>query len=412
MTTVQGQQNCNDRVATIGQKQSYKQRIAMRVDISDGIDCKMATIKAGRPKARLFSEIVLSALLLLLLLLAAPLPIYASKGKDYDLNSVLVHHLVDSVLFELNIGGKKVYAGSAAFEDRPFLRRYTFQEPGGRLYRYSGGIPLHITRRTAQMFVVAAILVVLLTLAARRIARRPFHVSKRFAGIVEGLFSWCRSDVAEKNMHGEGRGFHSYIASLFFFVLCMNLAGLFPPIGEALDSSWRALTATSQSAGEQHEGGLLLALWPGMTVTGDLSVTLSLALITTLLIWITGFRYQGGRYLWRAVPAGVPAPLYVIMWPLEFLLSPLAKGFALTIRLLANMTAGHVIILALLGFIFQSRTLWSGGIVSATGAAGIIFASVGGAVAIYFLEIMVAFLQAFIFTLLTALFIGSAMHRH
>jgi F-type H+-transporting ATPase subunit a len=88
------------------------------------------------------------------------------------------------------------------------------------------------------------------------------------------------------------------------------------------------------------------------------------------------------------------------MWPLEFIISPLAKCFALTVRLLANMTAGHVIILALLGFIFKFQSFW------------IVPISILGAGAIYVLEIFVAFLQAYIFVLLTSIFVGSVMHRH
>jgi len=88
------------------------------------------------------------------------------------------------------------------------------------------------------------------------------------------------------------------------------------------------------------------------------------------------------------------------MFPLEFIVSPLAKAFALTVRLLANMTAGHVVILALLGFIFEFQSY------------AVVPISILGATAIYMLEIFVAFLQAFIFTLLTSLFVGSSMHRH
>ena len=96
----------------------------------------------------------------------------------------------------------------------------------------------------------------------------------------------------------------------------------------------------------------------------------------------------------------MPWPLWPLLWPLEFIISPIAKAFALTVRLLANMTAGHVVILALLGFIFEFRSY------------AIVPISIGGATAIYLLEIFVAFVQAFIFTLLTSLFVGSSMHRH
>lgn len=214
-------------------------------------------------------------------------------------------------------------------------------------------------------------------------------------------------------MHSHGKGFEHLILSMFFFIFALNLVGLFPPIGEAVNTVYESVTHTHH---DNHSLGTteapLIAVWPGITATGDVSVTLSLALIPTLLMWITGFRYQGFQFLWHSVPKGVPLLLFPLMWVLEFIVSPIAKGFALTIRLLANMTGGHVILLALVGFIFQAKALWFGGPIGIIGGAGITLASVGGSIAIYFLEILVAFLQAFIFAMLSSLFIGMFMHRH
>ena len=301
------------------------------------------------------------------------------------------------------------------FAKTPFLRSYTFHDEQGQIYKYAGGIPLHLTRRVVQMALIGGLLVFFAALASRAIRRNPYRISSRFANLVETLFEWCRKDVIDNSMHGHAKGFHSYLLTLFFFLLLMNLAGLLPPVGEGLEKLWHSFSSHSSvytETGGHHEISPIQAIWPGITVTGDISVTLAMAALVGLMIWVTGFRYQGFRYLWQVVPNGTPPPLYVLLWPLEFIVSPFAKAFALTIRLLANMTAGHVIILALIGFIFQSASLWFGGLGSALGAFGITFVSVAGTVAIYFLEIVVAFLQAFIFTLLTALFIGSAMHRH
>ena len=352
--------------------------------------------------ARLFSFLFLVMLL----------PLKAGGGEKavlgtYPLNDILSHHLMDSVIWEWNIGGKKIYEGEKGFEKTTFVREYLFQDKEGRLYKYQGGLPMHITRRAMQIFILSAILVFFLIFLARKIAKNPYRISGRIANMLETLFEWCRKEIVDPNIHSHAKAFYSYFATLFFFILLLNLGGLLPPMGEALHKLYG-----------DHEGGHSnlespwVAIWPGMTATGDFSVTLTLALITTFMIWFTGFRYQGFSYFWRVVPNGVPAPLYIIMWPLEFLISPLAKGFALTIRLLANMTAGHVIILALLGFIFQSATLWFGGTGGIITALGINFSALLGTIAIYFLELMVAFLQAFIFTLLSSLFIGSAIHRH
>jgi F-type H+-transporting ATPase subunit a len=339
-------------------------------------------------------------------------PAGAHGANEFDFLGILTHHLMDSVIFEWNIGGNKIRPGHAHYENPQFVRRYTFKDEQG-LYRYDGGLPMHITRRVMMMMIVGAILIVIVTIAARKIAANPYRIDGRLANALESGFLWVRRDLAEEGMHGHARGFEHLILSLFFFIFLCNLAGLFPPIGEAVNKTYEAISGThhdSHSAGATEAP--LIAVWPGVTVTGDVAVTFGLALIPTLLMWITGFRYQGFKFLWHSVPGGVPILLFPIMWVLEFIVSPIAKGFALTIRLLANMTGGHVIILALVGFIFQVKMMWFGGPIGVLGATGITLASLGGAVAIYFLEILVAFLQAFIFAMLTALFVGSVMHRH
>ncbi len=123
-------------------------------------------------------------------------------------------------------------------------------------------------------------------------------------------------------------------------------------------------------------------IWSGITPTGDIGVTLSLASLTLLIIYGTAFSYQGISFVAHAVPKGVPLPLWPLMWVLEFIVTHVARSFALTMRLLANMTAGHVMILALLGFIFMSESYFIAPV------------SVLSSVLIYFLELLVAFLQA------------------
>lgn len=331
---------------------------------------------------------------------------------DFDFLAILTHHLMDSVIFEWQVGGEKIRPGDAGYENPKFLRRYTFKDEQG-LYRYEGGFPMHITRRVMMMIIVATILMLVVVSAARKIAGNPHRINGKLANALEAGFLWVRKDLVEEGMHGHSRSYEHLILSLFFFIFLCNLAGLFPPIGEAVNWTYEAITHTHH---DNHSAGSteapLIAVWPGVTATGDISVTFALALIPTLMMWGIGFKYQGFKFLWHSVPNGVPWPLFPIMWILEFVVSPIAKGFALTIRLLANMTGGHVIILALVGFIFQVKLMWFGGPIGIFGAAGITMASIGGAIAIYFLELLVSFLQAFIFAMLTALFVGSVMHRH
>ncbi|MCB1140265.1 MAG: F0F1 ATP synthase subunit A [Leptospiraceae bacterium] len=326
------------------------------------------------------------------------------EEHSFDLQALLVHHLMDSVIIEWQPMGTRVYQDEKpeAFAANPY-RRYTFKDEQGRLYKYEGGLPLHITRRVSMMFIVAFLMLIIFIPAARKISSNPYRVQGRFANAVEALVQYLRKDIAEANMHHPTPGYVGYIITAFVFIFLSNLLGLFPPFGEMVLMAKQLVTGAHHLGNHPAVGETdpaLLMIWPGITVTGDIAVTMSLAGITTLLIWVAGFHYQGYKFIWHVVPAGVPWPLYLLLWPIEFLVGPLAKGFALTIRLLANMTAGHVLLLVIAGFIFKFQTWWMP-IVSVTGMT-----------ALYVLELLVALLQAFIFTLLSAIFIGLSMHRH
>lgn len=335
----------------------------------------------------------------------SPLQAESSDKQEFDLGKILVHHLMDAPIFEWNpsvcgvklgsydLCAKKVRPGSEEYEHDSF-RRYVFEDAEGK-YKWQGGLPLHITKRVMMMFIVVGLMFLVFIPAARIIANNPLKTQGRFKNAVEALVQFVRNDIAEPNMHHHSAGYQPYLLTVFFFILFSNMLGLFPPFGELADM---AIHGTHASHGPTVSP--VVAFWPGITVTGDVAVTMVLAIMTTVQVWITGFRYQGFQFLWTSVPNGVPFWLYPLLWPLEFIVSPLSKGFALTIRLLANMTAGHVIIIVLLGFIIQFQNYV------------LAFVSIPGAGMIYILEILVAFLQAFVFTLLSALFIGASMHRH
>ncbi len=331
----------------------------------------------------------------LIIILFFTLPVFSSesKGSEFDLSEVLVHHLMDHPEFPLNIGGERVYEGTPEFDVEN--HGIFYDKDATKRYHFKGGFDLHITKRVAMMWLVALFLFSIFIPAARIISKNPYRIQSKFASFVEVFVGFIKKDVADQNMHGHGHAYYHYLLSLFFFVLFSNLFGIIPPVGEIVS----LFMPHSEVAG-MHEAALPAKIWSGITVTGDVSVTMTLAIVTLLLIYGTGFSYQGAKFILHSVPNGVPIALFPLMWPLEFIVSPCAKAFALTIRLLANMTAGHVIILALLGFIFEFKSAY------------IVPVSVASAGAIYVLEIFVAFLQAFIFTLLTAIFVGSSMHRH
>ena len=156
-----------------------------------------------------------------------------------------------------------------------------------------------------------------------------------------------------------------FLLTTFFFILYCNLLGLVP-----------------YSA----------------TPTGNISVTLALALISFVVTQGAGIANNGlFGHIKALVPGGMPAPLLIIMIPIE-IIGLVAKPFALCIRLFANMIAGHVAILVFLGLIIMLQSLWIAPV------------SVVLAAALYLLEIFIGFVQAFIFTLLTALFVNMAAH--
>ncbi len=186
-------------------------------------------------------------------------------------------------------------------------------------------------------------------------------------GLIESFVVFIRDELVLPNTGDDGRPYLPYFLTVFFFILIVNLLGMIP--GAA-------------------------------TATGNISVTAALALCTFGLINVAGIRKYGlAHHIKNFVPHGLPLWLVPLMLPLE-LVGLLTKSFALCIRLFANMIAGHVVILAFLSLIFLF------------GSVFIAPASVAAAVGLGLLEVFVAFLQAYIFTLLSSIFVGAALHPH
>jgi F-type H+-transporting ATPase subunit a len=237
-----------------------------------------------------------------------------------------------------------------------------------------------ITKHVLFMFFAAFLVAALLIPSARRAKKaREGGVSRGPKGqhnVMEAFVLFLRDEVAKPNVGPHGEKYYPYIISVFFFILFCNLLGLVP--------------------------------W-GTSPTGNISVTAALAILTFLVVEVAGMRALGvagySKTIFYAPPGihGIGKYLMLlIMTPVEFL-GKLTKPFALAIRLYANMTAGHAIVLALTGLA-----------VLAVGANAfwVIPAPLLMAVAIMLLEIFVAFLQAYIFAVLSAVFIGLIRHAH
>ena len=223
------------------------------------------------------------------------------------------------------------------------------------------GIDLSITRHVVIMWVASILLIVLMLKAFRK----PRTVPSGLANFFEAIVLFLRDEVVLPIMGEDGKKYLPFLLTLFFFILFCNLLGLVP-----------------YSA----------------TATGNISVTAGLALCSFLVMLGAGIANNGlFGYFKSLIPSGVPPVLLIILIPVE-LIGLLVKPFALCVRLFANMTGGHVAILVFLGLISILQSEW------------IAIGSVPFAVAIYMLEIFVGFVQAFVFTLLSTVFISMAAH--
>ncbi len=238
-----------------------------------------------------------------------------------------------------------------------------------------GGYQLDLTPTRHVVFMLLAATIVTLLLVGTAVAhKRHHHESGRprgFAAGMEAIVLFLRNEVVLPNVGPHGNAYVPFVLTLFFFILTANLLGLIPY---------------------------------GSTATGNISVTGMLAIITFIVVEAAGMRAQGVHYLntmfyWnKELALPMRLLMFVIMSPVE-IFGKFTKPFALAIRLFANMTAGHILVLALIGLIFMFR-----GVV-----AGAPFLM---AVAIMILELFVAFLQAFIFSLLASVFIGQMREAH
>ena len=278
----------------------------------------------------------------------------------FDLGEMLSHHILNS----------------PEYEGPGFVYHFPTWEP-----LQVAGMSIDMSPSKHMMFLLLAGVITLFVClwASRKVASQYVTAApKGFANVIEVLVLFFRDEVCKPNIGHGYRTFTPFILTLFFFILTMNLLGLVP--------------------------------WGG-TATGNLSVTATLALITFFVVEISGFIKQGFVGYMKTiffVPEGTTGfaaiALLFVMTPVE-LLGKLTKPFALAIRLFANMTAGHMLIFSLLGliFVFADVEGWR----NVVGLGSFAMTS-----AIMMLELLVAFIQAYIFAMLSAVFIGLMQHAH
>ena len=262
-------------------------------------------------------------------------------------------------------GEEKVVDGLYKYDEKKDI----VSTDGSVVYDFS------LTKNVVQMIFALTILVVLMTGIAKKY-KNGYGVTsapKGWQNAVEPVITFVRDEVAKPNLHHKWNKYLPYLLTVFFFILINNIVGLLP--GSA-------------------------------NVTGNIAFTLVLGIISLIVILFSSNKHFWGHIFWFP---GVPLLVRIfIMLPVE-LLGVFTKPFALIVRLFANMVAGHIIILSFISLIFIFGSM------NAVAGWGFSPLSVAFAVFIYLIEIMVAFIQAFIFTNLTAVFIGQALegaHDH
>jgi len=265
------------------------------------------------------------------------------------------------------------------------------------------GINFSVTKHVLMLWVVAVLLFVLITWSTRKYLKQDRPVPTGFMNALEAVVQFIRDSIVLPNV---GKKFVNtwtpLVLTFFFFIVTANAFGLIP-VFEVLGAVDRFILHTD------HESIINRVLHGGATATGNYNVTAALATITFLAIMVAGTKAHGFIGHWKnLVPSGLAWPVYILLIPIE-LMGMLVKPFALTMRLAANMTGGHIAILAILSFVFIFSEMFQS--VFAGVGVGLVV-SLPLVVGISALEIIIVLVQAYVFTLLTAVFVGMAINVH
>jgi len=263
------------------------------------------------------------------------------------------------------------------------------------------GIDFSVTKHVLMLWLVAATLFVVVTRVVRRYLKQDRLIPSGFMNGLEAVVEFVRDDIVQPSV---GRKWVATWAplmlTLFFFILGSNAIGLVP-VFDVLGLLDHFVLRTGEHS------FLKQLLHGGTTSTSSFNVTAALATITFCAIIVAGSKAHGFVKHWmNLVPHGLAWPIYILLIPIE-IMGMFVRPFALTMRLAANMTGGHIAILAILSFVFLFTEM-----AGAAAGVGVGVLSLPLGVGISALEIIVVLVQAYVFTLLTAVFIGMAIHAH
>ena len=327
-----------------------------------------------------------------------------SETAEIDVKKLIFEHVKDSYEWHITTWGSKhisiylpvilysertgwVAFSSSVFHNVDEYEGFHIAESGnneGKIVEYDANgkevrpaIDISITKTVLAVFINALLLVVIVLAVARYYRRRgssSLEAPRGFVGAFELLVEMVVYDIAKPNIGRRYLFFAPYLLTAFFFIFLSNLIGLVP-------------------------------FFPGgSNVTGNIAVTMALAICTFLAVNIFGNKEYWKEILWPDVPVWLKAPIPLM--PIIEIFGMFVKPFALMIRLFANILAGHTVVLAFVSIIFVTM------VVSSVIGGAMTFVSVLFTIFINVLEILVAFIQAFVFTMLSSVFIGLAQPEH
>jgi len=266
-------------------------------------------------------------------------------------------------------------------------------------------IDMSVTKHVLMLWIVAVSVGLFVIIPVQKFVKQNKLIPSGLMNFIEIIVTFVRDTIVKPNVGSKWvNNWAPLILTFLFFIFFANAIGMIP-IFDLLGVINRFILHVPYSDNHNFINGLLHG---GPTATGNFNVTAALAFITFTSIIIAGVRAHGFVQHWKnLVPQGLPAFVYVILIPIE-IIGMFVKPFALTMRLAANMTGGHIALLAILSFMAIFADMFH----SVLAGIGVAIISVPMAAAISGLEIIVVIVQAYVFTLLSAVFIGMAINVH
>jgi F-type H+-transporting ATPase subunit a len=308
-----------------------------------------------------------------------PVSARASEGEEFDASGVILHHVMDDhvwhftdhlvlplpVIVYTAERGLDIFLSSRFFDEHHKPVAYNgYTLDNGHIYLNGDPVfDVSITKNVAMLLINATLLLVILLAVAKGARQNAGKAPQGLQSFFEPIIVFVRDEIVKPNIGHHYEKYLPYLLTLFFFILFGNLLGLVPGAGN---------------------------------MTGNIAVTMTLAVFTFIITNVSGNKGYWGHIFWTP---GVPLPLRIVILPVE-IVGLFTKPFSLMIRLFVAITAGHIVLLSLisLAFIFQSITV---GLVS---SLIVLF--------INLIELLVAGIQAYVFTLFTSLYIGMATADH